>query len=91
MELDEVSEHSNDTGTVPIAVLVAAVDEFGHLLVHEIIGAEVKLVLHVSPSQPTSSSVHHRVVWCPYVPESVKDNGNPTLHTPPIVLWSDFV
>ena len=58
-------------------ILVAAVDEYGYLLVHEIIGAEVKLVLQVNPESPSSSSENHRVIWCPYVPD--KDNGKSTV------------
>jgi enhancer of mRNA-decapping protein 4 len=54
-------------------ILVAAVDEYGYLLVHEIIGAEVKLVLQVNPDSATGSSENHRVIWCPYVPD--KENG----------------
>jgi enhancer of mRNA-decapping protein 4 len=57
-------------------ILVAAVDEYGYLLVHEIIGAEVKLVLQVNP-ESANSSENHRVIWCPYVPD--KDNGKSTV------------
>jgi len=56
-------------------ILVAAVDEFGYLLVHEIKEAEVHLILQVNPDSISKSSESHRVVWCPYVPDSPKSSG----------------
>ena len=55
-------------------ILVAAVDEYGYLLVHEINACSplspITLVLQANPDGITTSSDSHRVVWCPYVPEN---------------------
>ena len=56
-------------------ILVAAVDEYGYLLVHEIVGSNAQLILQVNPDGITTSSDCHRVVWCPYVPESPNNAG----------------
>ncbi|KAK4023828.1 hypothetical protein OUZ56_009226 [Daphnia magna] len=53
-------------------ILVAAVDEYSYLLVHEIVGSTAQLILQVNPDGITTSSDCHRVVWCPYVPENPK-------------------
>ena len=60
-------------------ILVAAVDEFGYLLVHEIIEGEAILILQVTPDTNMKSSDNHRVVWCPYIPDSSKNGGNANL------------
>lgn len=57
-------------------ILVAAVDEYGYLIVHEIIGSAAQMVLQVNPDGITTSSDCHRVVWCPYVPENSKNSGD---------------
>ena len=54
---------------------MAAVDEYGYLLVHEIVGSNAQLILQVNPDGITTSSDCHRVVWCPYVPESPNNAG----------------
>ncbi len=56
-------------------ILVAAVDECGYLLVHEIVGSTAQLILQVNPDGVSTPSDCHRVVWCPYVPESPKNPG----------------
>ena len=56
-------------------ILVAAVDEYGYLLVHEVIGPQALLVLQVNPDGITTSSEFHRVIWCPYVPETPRSYG----------------
>ncbi|XP_046460109.1 enhancer of mRNA-decapping protein 4-like isoform X4 [Daphnia pulex] len=53
-------------------ILVAAVDEYSYLLVHEIIGSTAQLILQVNPDGITTATDCHRVVWCPYVPENPK-------------------
>ncbi|XP_057374740.1 enhancer of mRNA-decapping protein 4-like isoform X1 [Daphnia carinata] len=53
-------------------ILVAAVDECGYLLVHEIVGSTAQLILQVNPDGVSTPSDCHRVVWCPYVPENPK-------------------
>ena len=56
-------------------ILVAAVDEYGYLLVHEIVESTAHLILQVNPDENSTSSDCHRVIWCPYVPESLKNAG----------------
>ena len=56
-------------------ILVAAVDEYSYLLVHEIIGSTAQLILQVNPDGITTATDCHRVVWCPYVPETPKTQG----------------
>ena len=60
-------------------ILVAAVDEYGYLLVHEIVGPAAHLVLQVNQDGITTSSEYHRVVWCPYVPEIPRSFGITTI------------
>lgn len=56
-------------------ILIAAVDEYGYVLVHEILGSSASLILQVNPDGITTSSDNHRVVWCPYVPEVPQNSG----------------
>ncbi|XP_063229999.1 enhancer of mRNA-decapping protein 4 isoform X2 [Bacillus rossius redtenbacheri] len=57
-------------------VVVASVDEFGNLFVYEIqdpdgpqmVGALLLSVMYRGPAQ-----THHRVIWCPYIPEEDPD------------------
>lgn len=56
-------------------ILVAAVDEYGYVLVFEIVGSSPSLVLQVNPDGITTSSDNHRIVWCQYVPESPNSFG----------------
>lgn len=58
-------------------ILIAAVDEYGYLFVNEVNGADVKLVLQVTPDKDTKIRETHRVVWCPYMPDNVGKSGKP--------------
>jgi hypothetical protein len=49
-------------------ILVAAVDEYSYLLIHEIIGSTAQLILQVNPDGITTATAFHRVVWCNYMP-----------------------
>lgn len=55
---------------------MAAVDEYGYVLVFEIVGSTPSLVLQVNPDGITTSSDNHRIVWCQYVPETPNSFGN---------------
>ncbi|XP_067007664.2 enhancer of mRNA-decapping protein 4 [Anabrus simplex] len=58
---------------IPTQVVLACVDEFGNLLVHQIEEkngkTECSLLLHVEHSKDPVTNVNHRVIWCPYIPE----------------------
>ncbi|XP_071447085.1 enhancer of mRNA-decapping protein 4 [Hetaerina americana] len=63
-------------------IVLASVDHFGNLFVHQIqLGAtdnlECTLFLHVEyEGGQAASTLTHRVVWCPYIPE---DGGQATV------------
>ncbi|XP_069698744.1 enhancer of mRNA-decapping protein 4 isoform X2 [Periplaneta americana] len=58
---------------IPTQVVLACVDEFGNLLVHQIeetMGKPVcTLLLHVEQNTDRTPSSNHRVIWCPYIPD----------------------
>ena len=58
---------------IPKQIILACVDEFGNLLVHEIEERGDKItcikLLHVEQNNEGSPSSNHRVIWCPYIPE----------------------
>ncbi|PSN46679.1 hypothetical protein C0J52_06384 [Blattella germanica] len=58
---------------IPSQVILACVDEYGNLLVHQIKEVDDKiectLLLHVEQSNDRTPSSNHRVIWCPYIPE----------------------
>lgn len=55
-------------------IMLGAVDEFGHVLVHEIMGSSAQLILQVMPANLSSSEIQ-RIIWCPYVPENPSEPG----------------
>ncbi|PNF32915.1 hypothetical protein B7P43_G01848 [Cryptotermes secundus] len=58
---------------IPTEVVLACVDEYGNLLVHQIEETKDKtictLLLHVEQSNTHTPGSNHRVIWCPYIPE----------------------
>lgn len=58
---------------IPTEVILACVDEYGNLLVHQIEETKNKMIctllLHVEQSSNHSPGSNHRVIWCPYIPE----------------------
>ncbi|XP_021913253.1 enhancer of mRNA-decapping protein 4 isoform X2 [Zootermopsis nevadensis] len=58
---------------IPNQVVLACVDEYGNLLVHQIEETKDKMVctllLHVEQNNDRTTSSNHRVIWCPYIPE----------------------
>lgn len=63
---------------IPSQVVLACVDEYGNLLVHQIEEKKDKMVsqlmLHVEQTSDHSPTSNHRVIWCPYIPED--DNSD---------------
>ena len=57
--------------------LVAAVDEYGNVLVHEIFETETVRILKVGTFSATRLGEIHRVVWCPHFP--LKKKGKSTV------------
>nr|CAD7440503.1 unnamed protein product [Timema bartmani] len=64
---------------IPHQVVLASVDDFGNLFVHEVTDSEIgtltcTLLLHVeNTSNSMSPRASHRVIWCPYIPEEDSD------------------
>jgi len=63
---------------IPSQVILACVDEYGNLLVHQIEESTNKMVcqllLHVEQTSDHSPTGNHRVIWCPYIPDD--DNSD---------------
>lgn len=64
---------------IPSQVVLACVDEYGNLLVHQVEekGDKISctLLLHVEHGNDSVPATNHRVVWCPYVPEEDSDSS----------------
>ncbi|XP_062607196.1 enhancer of mRNA-decapping protein 4-like, partial [Saccostrea cucullata] len=61
-------------------VILAAVDEIGNLLVHNVKEGDdkklqVPLLLKVARPRGTISTEYHRVIWCPFIPDDCDDSS----------------